>query len=378
MSKKLLLADDSITIQKVVNLTFADEGIEVVTAGDGDAAMKRFVESQPDLVMADVNMPGMDGYKICEMIKEDDETKDIPVILLVGSFEPFDEEEARRVGADDYLTKPFQSIRQLVNKVSALLGTSNGQESAFSEKITQETPQQFFDSYANEITDADLGDAGMDDEMIQASQNIDSAADEMQYSESNFDEEPEDDWTKTESLAAEESDEIYSAASEADTAPLDGNIVSFTDEQNFSEESAENETNNQNSSEQMATEEIREKSEDDAATLNNSDFSPNLNFDEFDLLELPGISTSFESQTEIISPSFAENEKLNDVEETDERIGQMNNSKQEMSFPPELIEAVADRVAEKISDKAVSEIMQRLAPQMVDLIKRMAEEKKKD
>lgn len=122
--KKLLLADDSVTIQKVVNLTFADEGIEVVAVGDGDAAMERFVEFAPDLLMVDVNMPGMDGYRICEMIKQDQETAHIPVILLVGSFEPFDEDEAYRVGADGYLTKPFQSIRQLVGKVSALLDSN--------------------------------------------------------------------------------------------------------------------------------------------------------------------------------------------------------------------------------------------------------------
>jgi CheY-like chemotaxis protein len=117
--RKLLLADDSITIQKVVNLTFADEGIEVTAVGDGNTAMEKFVETVPDLVMVDVNMPGYNGYKICEMIKQNEETRHIPVILLVGSFEPFNEEEARRVGADDYLTKPFQSIRQLVTKVTA-------------------------------------------------------------------------------------------------------------------------------------------------------------------------------------------------------------------------------------------------------------------
>ena len=123
MSKrKLLLADDSITIQKVVNLTFADEGIEVISVGDGDSAMRKFDEFMPDLVMADVNMPGLSGYEICRIIKNTEETQNIPVILLVGSFEPFDEAEARRVGADDYLTKPFQSIRQLVSKVGALLG----------------------------------------------------------------------------------------------------------------------------------------------------------------------------------------------------------------------------------------------------------------
>ncbi len=119
--RKILLADDSATIQKVVNLTFAGEGIDVVAVGSGGAAMKEFVEAAPDLVLVDVNLPEVDGYKICEMIKQDDETRHIPVVLLVGSLQTFDEAEARRVGADDYLTKPFESIRGLVDKVSALL-----------------------------------------------------------------------------------------------------------------------------------------------------------------------------------------------------------------------------------------------------------------
>ena len=174
MSKrKLLLADDSITIQKVVNLTFADEGIEVIAVGDGDAAMQKFVADKPDLVMADVNMPGIDGYRICEMIKQDDETRQIPVILLVGSFEPFDEEEARRVGADDYLTKPFQSIRQLVNKVTDLLNASNGEEPASVEETTQNEVNEVDEPREPiymETAAAQLGDAGMDDEMIQTNQ----------------------------------------------------------------------------------------------------------------------------------------------------------------------------------------------------------------
>jgi CheY-like chemotaxis protein len=119
--KKLLLADDSITIQKVVNLTFADEGIEVISVGDGDSAMSKILETSPDLVMLDVNMPGLNGYEICEHLRKSEQFKQLPVILLVGSFEPFDEDESKRVGANDYLTKPFQSIRQLVNTVTSLL-----------------------------------------------------------------------------------------------------------------------------------------------------------------------------------------------------------------------------------------------------------------
>lgn len=128
--QKILLADDSITIRKVVELTFADEGIDVYSVADGDAAMQKFVEIEPDLVIADVNMPGMSGYQICEMIKQDESTSDIPVILLVGSFEPFDAGEASRVGSNYYFTKPFRSIRDLVGKVKEYLelGSVDGTE----------------------------------------------------------------------------------------------------------------------------------------------------------------------------------------------------------------------------------------------------------
>ena len=121
--RKLLLAEDSITIQKVVDLTFADEGVSVLCVNNGREAIERLEEFAPDVVLADVFMPQMNGYEVCEYIKQNDKLKHIPVMLLVGSFEPFDEEEARRVGANDTLTKPFQSIRRLIEKVGLL--TSN-------------------------------------------------------------------------------------------------------------------------------------------------------------------------------------------------------------------------------------------------------------
>ncbi len=126
--RKLLLADDSVTIQKVIDLTFGDEGIEVTTVSNGEQAISMLEELEPDIVLADIFMPGRSGYEVCEHIKRDERFRHIPVVLLVGSFEPFDEAEARRVGADDYLTKPFQSIRQLVNKVTSLLGGGGGGE----------------------------------------------------------------------------------------------------------------------------------------------------------------------------------------------------------------------------------------------------------
>ena len=118
----LLLADDSPTVQKVVSLTFADEGLEVLTASGGEEALARLGETVPDVLLADVHMPAPGGYELCARVKRDPRTARVPVLLLVGTFEPFDEAEARRVGADGVLTKPFQSIRELVSKVGGLIG----------------------------------------------------------------------------------------------------------------------------------------------------------------------------------------------------------------------------------------------------------------
>jgi CheY-like chemotaxis protein len=120
--RKLLLADDSVTIQKVIELTFADEGVRVIAFGNGDEALEHLDEVAPDIVLADIFMPGKSGYEVCEHIKNSEKLKHIPVMLLVGSFEPFDEAEARRVGANDILTKPFQSIRRLIDRVGSLVG----------------------------------------------------------------------------------------------------------------------------------------------------------------------------------------------------------------------------------------------------------------
>ncbi|MFN0086353.1 MAG: response regulator [Blastocatellia bacterium] len=121
MSYKILLADDSVTVQKIITLTFSDEGVDVLTVNNGDDAIHRLQYLRPALVMADVSIPGKNGYEICEFIRNHSDLRDTPVILLVPAFEPFDEERARRVGADYHLTKPFQSIRTLIATVKSLI-----------------------------------------------------------------------------------------------------------------------------------------------------------------------------------------------------------------------------------------------------------------
>ncbi len=131
MGHKILLADDSITVQKIVKLTFSDEGIEVIAVGNGELAVQKLQEMRPDLVMADVFMPGKDGYEVCEYIKTHPDLRHTPVILLVHAFEPFDQEHALRVGADQHLIKPFQSIRALVATVKEILSPT-AHQAAFS------------------------------------------------------------------------------------------------------------------------------------------------------------------------------------------------------------------------------------------------------
>jgi CheY-like chemotaxis protein len=158
--RKLLLADDSITIQKVVDLTFADEGVSVLCVSDGREAIERLAEFNPDIVLADVFMPEMNGYEVCEYIKQSNRFKHIPVMLLVGSFEPFDEEEARRVGANDTLTKPFQSIRRLIEKVGLLSSNRPAEEQIPTAELphveeTPEAPVEKLSTAELEITTAD-------------------------------------------------------------------------------------------------------------------------------------------------------------------------------------------------------------------------------
>ncbi len=119
MTLKLFVADDSITIQKIVGLAFGSEEATIQSVSNGDSALDDVRAFKPDIVLADVFMPGCNGYEICAYIKEDPELKNTPVILLVGTFEPFDESEASRVKCDGYLTKPFDTTEliQMVHKL---------------------------------------------------------------------------------------------------------------------------------------------------------------------------------------------------------------------------------------------------------------------
>ena len=118
---RIMIADDNTNIQKMVVLAFEERGIEVVAVGNGEAAVRRLPDACPDLILADVFMPVRNGYEVCEFVKKDSRFSHVPVILLVGAFDPLDEKEARRVGADGVLKKPFVPPDPLIAMVTSAL-----------------------------------------------------------------------------------------------------------------------------------------------------------------------------------------------------------------------------------------------------------------
>ena len=120
MPHKLLLADDSVTIQRVIELTFADEDVQVIAVGNGRDAIERVQRDRPDIVLADVGMPEHNGYEVAAFVKGNPQTAHIPVVLLTGAFEPVDEARAKSVGCDGVLVKPFEP-QLVINRVKDLL-----------------------------------------------------------------------------------------------------------------------------------------------------------------------------------------------------------------------------------------------------------------
>ena len=119
MPKNLLLADDSKTIQQAISMTFAREDVAVTMVGDGNSALQKAKQIQPDIILADVSMPGLGGYELCERVRADAALKNIPVLLL-GGGNPVDPSKAIAVGANGHMPKPFDSGK-LIEQVKQIL-----------------------------------------------------------------------------------------------------------------------------------------------------------------------------------------------------------------------------------------------------------------
>src|SRR5207253_8240127 len=135
VSHTLLLADDSVTIQRVIELTFADEDVKVVAVSDGDQAIERLeAASPPDIVLADIGMPGKNGYEVAQYIRRSPKLSHIPVVLLTGAFEPVDQERAAEAGCDGVLAKPFEP-QLVISRVKELLAKSQQLPSSINAEV---------------------------------------------------------------------------------------------------------------------------------------------------------------------------------------------------------------------------------------------------
>src|SRR5438128_4833449 len=144
MKRTILLADDSPTIRRLVRQTFAEGSYEIVEVSNGEAAIKRLDEVQPSIVLADIYMPGKNGYEVCSYVRNHPTLGDIPVVLLVGAFDAFDEEVARQSGATANITKPFEpgALIELVKSLVPVDEEAEEAEKPEPVRLVEEEPQQ--------------------------------------------------------------------------------------------------------------------------------------------------------------------------------------------------------------------------------------------
>ncbi len=160
---KLLLADDSVTIQRVVDLTFSGEDVEVVAVGDGEQAIARIPIERPDIVLADIGMPKRTGYEVAAFVKTHPEFKHVPVLLLAGAFEPVDEQKAREAGCDGVLVKPFEPqhvvsrVRELLDRVQGGRGSAGARVDEYLDRLDTAFAKRGSTPPAAATDDADEG-----------------------------------------------------------------------------------------------------------------------------------------------------------------------------------------------------------------------------
>ena len=120
---RILAVDDSATILEMIKAILESGGYEVITASDGNEALVTAREQSPDLILLDVMLPGLDGYRVCRLLKFDQKYKHIPIIMLTAKSEEQEMVTGLRTGANQYLTKPVEPERLLAAVAQELAGT---------------------------------------------------------------------------------------------------------------------------------------------------------------------------------------------------------------------------------------------------------------
>ena len=130
--EKVLIVDDEEHIVELLKFNLVNAGYKVITANNGLDALKLTKENNPDLLLLDLMLPGMDGFDVCKEIKRNNESSNTSIIMLTAKGEELDKILGLELGADDYITKPF-SIRELLARVKAVLRRSGSREEKMGE-----------------------------------------------------------------------------------------------------------------------------------------------------------------------------------------------------------------------------------------------------
>lgn len=361
--KKLLLADDSAAIQKVIHLTFADEGMTVTTVGNGRAALEELEHfPPPDVILADVFMPEVGGLELCRLIKQNERFARIPVILLISSFELFDEAEARRAGADDIVTKPFQSIRDLVNRVGSLLGgeaKTAQQTSRFSTLgLTQSEPQP---------TETAASDQNVT-VLVEAPKTSTQETEEIAGATGSGDVELQTADTRKLERIVDEPDEATSDEDDArfhDTIEMEATDLSVAsepakpvepEEPQYSQFAETTEINMELMPSQAA------KAPDDALLDLEEAFGEETITDEVYL------DLEFEEALPVEVIEAKAQAAAEPVAGAQEKASSVQDAVPAANLSPDAVDAIARRVVEQMSDKAVREIAWEVVPELAELM----------
>jgi CheY-like chemotaxis protein len=168
MGSRVILADDSVTIQKVVGIIFANEGYELTIVASGDDAVAKAREIKPDVMLVDALMPGKNGYEVCREIRQDPSLAHTAILLMTGAFEVVDEEKNRQSGADEFITKPFdsQTLIEVTNRLISLTGGRRAMSAAApaSQTLPGSFPQAAAPAPAAAPAVDDIWATGFDDE----------------------------------------------------------------------------------------------------------------------------------------------------------------------------------------------------------------------
>ena len=124
-TKKILVVDDEPDVASLLTLMLKSQGYHVIAAGDGQEALEKARAEVPDLIVLDIMLPKLDGYKVARMLKFDEKFSHIPIIMLTAKIQEKDRKTGLEMGADAYVTKPFDTM-QLLEKVKEVLSEKSG------------------------------------------------------------------------------------------------------------------------------------------------------------------------------------------------------------------------------------------------------------